>query len=230
MDGDGRDMKLNKLLSAAATCSLLAALSACASDGAPPADDSGPNLRALAPAESLAAIDAAQRHVLVVRHARRDPACHGLACPLTDEGETEVVRLAEMLADIEFDAVLASAACRTALTAQGASGVTPVVYRAGDDYAEGCEAAGLSPGDFTRSEAITQVAASDATWTLIGDHSNRVCGWMEGLGAGAPAPCTESNVPETDYGDIFWGFQSPDGDWSHVVLVNAFAGDDPAEE
>lgn len=225
-------MKRTTFLSAAATCSLLAGLAACASDGdgAPPNDAVDPALRALAPAERLEAIDAAQRHVLVVRHARRDPACHDLSCPLTDEGEAEVERLAELLAGVEFDAVLASAACRTALTAQGASGMAPEVYRAGDDYAEGCEVAGLSPGEFTRSEAIAQVATSDATWTLIGDHSNRVCGWMEGLGAGSPAPCSNSNVPETDYGDIFWGFQSPDGEWSHVVLIDAFAGDDPAEE
>ena len=77
-----------------------------------------PALLALADPALQPALEAADQHVLVVRHARKtSPDCNGMSCPLSAQGEAMVVRLTELIGAPPVDRAYASAACRTRLTA-----------------------------------------------------------------------------------------------------------------
>lgn len=216
------------------TFSLPLLLAACGDESAP--NDAGAlvdtpqALLALAPDDVRGALETAYRHVIVVRHAQRDPECGDISCPLTPEGEAAVARLGLLLEGPRFDAAYASAACRTAATAH-AAGVRPVVYRVVDELTEGCAALDLEPGDYTRTQAQTDVTASPVPWTLIADHSNFVCEWPAALGADLLDVCLSGTIEETNYGDIFWLYQPAEGaGWGIVHLVDAFATDEPATQ
>jgi hypothetical protein len=181
-----------------------------------------PALLALAPEAQRAGLEAADRHILVVRHARKiSPDCNGMACPLSPQGEAMVARLGEILGPGPVDRAYASAACRTRLTA--AAGQADIVaHQAVDGYAAGCDPAETVTRQ--RSEAFAEARDGTARWTLAAEHSNTSCLWLEafaGAGAAAEAGCAEGRLPETAYGDIFWLYRW-DGAWQLAVLPGAF--------
>ncbi|WP_300542584.1 histidine phosphatase family protein [Maricaulis sp.] len=181
-----------------------------------------PQLSALAPVEVRAALEAADRHVLVVRHARKiSPDCNGMECPLSPEGEAMVARLADLLGEAPVGRAYASAACRTRLTA-AAGGVEVVAHQAVDGYTAGC-----TPGETVsrqRSAAFAETQGSPVRWTLAAEHSNTTCLWLSafaGPDAARDGGCIEGRLPDTAYGDIFWLYRI-DGDWRLTVLEDAF--------
>ncbi len=185
-----------------------------------------PDLLALAPAEDQPALQAADQHILVVRHAYKvSPDCNGMDCPLSPQGEAMVVRLGEILGDRPVDRAYASAACRTRLTAAaGQAGV--VAHQAVDGYAADC-----TPGETItrpRSDAFSETRTDPVRWTLAGEHSNTTCLWLAefaGVEASETVGCSDGRLPETAYGDIFWLHAVEGDDWQLTVLPGAFLVD-----
>ncbi|WP_417487114.1 histidine phosphatase family protein [Maricaulis sp.] len=178
----------------------------------------------LAPEAIREELRAADRHVLVVRHALKvSPDCNGMECPLSPEGDIMVERLAALIGDTPVDRAFSSAACRTRLTA-AAGGVEVVAHQAVDGYAVGCLEG--ETVDRLRADAYADVDAATSGWTLVGEHSNTSCLWMSayaGPEAAQAAGCDdEGRLPEDAYGDIFWLYGSGE-DWSLVVLPDAFS-------
>lgn len=187
-----------------------------------------PGLLDLAPAEVQAGLRAADRHILVVRHARKiAPDCNGMTCPLSPQGEAMVARLAGLIGTPAVDRAYSSAACRTYLTAV-AGGADVVMHQAVDGYEAGCEPDAVITR--MRADAFADVRAGGPGWTLVAEHSNTSCLWIAafaGDGAAAEAGCSEGRLPETAYGDIYWLHSVDDGqNWSLTVLPGAF--DQPA--
>jgi phosphohistidine phosphatase SixA len=171
-----------------------------------------------------AAVGAADRNILVVRHARKvTPDCNALDCGLSETGQAMVEALAGLLADQPVDMAYSSAACRTRLTAE-AGGRDVVVHQALDGYENGC-----TEGETvlrTRSEAFAEARDAMARWTLVGEHSNTSCLWIAefaGEDGASQAGCTDGRLADTAYGDIFWLYRNADDQtWSVVVLAGAF--------
>lgn len=165
----------------------------------------------------------ADRHILVVRHARKSaPDCNALDCQLSPRGEAMVARLAELTGEMPFDAAYASAACRTVNTAR-AGGVEVVPHQAADGLETGCEADEVITR--TRSEAFAEALESDARWTIVGEHSNTVCQWLEevrGPESQEVANCVEGRLDHDSYGNIYWLFRGDDHRWGMIVVEDAF--------
>ncbi|WP_417479177.1 histidine phosphatase family protein [Maricaulis maris] len=181
-------------------------------------------LFALAPENVRADIQAADRHVLVVRHALKvSPDCNAMNCPLSPEGDLMVERLTALIGDTPVDRAFSSAACRTRLTA-AAGGIEVVAHQAVDGYAVGCLDG--ETVDRVRADAYADVDAAETGWTLVGEHSNTSCLWMSayaGPEAAQAAGCDgEGRLPEDAYGDIFWLYGTGE-DWSLTVLPDAFS-------
>ncbi|OLF75392.1 hypothetical protein AWH62_06110 [Maricaulis sp. W15] len=209
-------MKSILTLASAALC-----LAACSQ---PTPSFAHPDLLALAPEAVRADLIAADRHVLVVRHAMKiAPDCNGMECPLSPDGEAMVDRLAGLIGATPMDRAYASAACRTRLTA-AAGGIPVVAHQAVDGYAVDC-----AEGETVsrqRSDAYADVDAAMTGWTLVGEHSNTSCLWMAayaGAEAAQAAGCDgEGRLPEDAYGDVFWLYGRGD-EWSLTVLPGAFS-------
>jgi phosphohistidine phosphatase SixA len=169
--------------------------------------------------DELDALRQADRHILVVRHARKiDEACNGLECELSARGNAMVDRLGVLLGPRPMDAVLASSACRTVLTAR--AGHADVVQH---QPAPGLDQACGSDEPVTRSRAIAMLETEEsrARWTLVVEHSNTVCTWIAAFAPDARSACEEGSLPSSAYGDIFW-LHRLDGDWHLVTLDDAF--------
>ena len=209
---------MNPLLTATAAALIVAACSP------PVAGFDHPALLDLVPEAERATVVAADRHVLVVRHAIKvAPDCNAMSCQLSPEGEAMVARLASLIGDVPVDRAFASAACRTRLTA-AAGGVAVVAHQAADGYAVGCTEG--ETVEHQRGDAYREVDAAATGWTLVGEHSNTSCLWMSayaGPEAARSAGCDEEGrLPEDAYGDIFWLHASGE-DWSLTVLPGAFS-------
>lgn len=188
-----------------------------------------PGLLAAAPEDSRAVLESADRHILVVRHARKaDESCNAIDCPLGEPGEAMVNALGALIGEPPVDAALASAACRTVETAEaGGSWVT--MHRAADSYALAC---GGGTVDRTRTEAMSEARDSHARWTLVGEHSNTTCLWVAafaGDAAAEDAGCVEGALPSTAYGDVFWLYRTA-GEWQVALLPRVFDVDAVATE
>lgn len=186
------------------------------------ADFDRPALLAAAPAADRDALRAADRHILVVRHARKiAPDCNGMECPLSPQGEAMVARLSDLLGETPVDRAYASAACRTRLTA-AAGHADIVAHQAVDGYGADC-----TPGatiERLRSAAFAEARSGEARWTLVGEHSNTSCLWLAefaGADGAAAAGCVDGRLEETAYGDVFWLYRSGDS-WQLSVLPGAF--------
>lgn len=185
-----------------------------------------PALLALADETVRAELEAADQHVLVVRHARKiSPDCNGMSCPLSPQGEAMVVQLSALIGPDPVDRAYASAACRTRLTA-AAGGRDVVAHQAVDGYAADC-----TEGETVsrqRSEAFAETRTDPVRWTLAGEHSNTSCLWMvefAGADAAGEAGCNaEGRLEETAYGDVFWLYRTGT-DWHLTVLPGAFEVD-----
>lgn len=206
------------------TIALFSLLAACAGPGSQP-DFDRPALLELAPSELVADIRRADRHILVVRHARKiAPDCNALDCPLSPLGEAMVARLADVIGMPEVDQAFSSAACRTLRTAE-AGGHAVTVHQAADGLEAGCTADDVVTR--SRADAFAAAEASDARWTLVGEHSNTSCLWLAqfaGLAASETTGCSDGRLAETAYGDIFWLYRL-DGAWQLTVLPAAFEVD-----
>ncbi|WP_421789455.1 histidine phosphatase family protein [Hyphobacterium sp.] len=163
---------------------------------------------------------AADRHVLIVRHARKvSEDCNALDCPLGIAGQAMVTRLDTLLGPEDFDAVYSSSACRTYETALAAGPV--------EQHAAAPSATALCGGgeaDRSRADAQVDVSSSDARWTLVAEHSNTTCGWVgaiAGEDALAGTLCESGRLSSADYGDIFW-LHRIDGVWQLTVLEGVF--------
>jgi len=184
-----------------------------------------PGLFDLAPVEAQDGLRAADRHILVVRHAHKiAPDCNGMACPLSPQGEAMVLQLSGLIGTPVVDRAYSSAACRTYLTA-AAGGTDVVVHQAVDGYEAGCEPDAVIAR--TRADAFAETRAASAGWTLVAEHSNTSCLWIAefaGDAAATRAGCSEGRLPETAYGDIYWLYSTDDDgqDWSLTVLPGAF--------
>ncbi|MEE2565555.1 hypothetical protein [Hyphobacterium marinum] len=180
-----------------------------------------PGLLDAAPEDSRAALEGADRHILVVRHARKaDESCNAIDCPLGEPGEAMVSGLSALIGEPPVDAALASAACRTVETAE-AGGAWVTMHRAADTYALAC---GGGTVDRTRTEAMTEARDGLARWTLVGEHSNTTCLWVAafaGDDAAEGAGCVEGALGHEDYGDVFWLHRTA-GEWQVVVLPGVF--------
>ena len=185
-----------------------------------------PALLDLADPDVQAALEAADQHVLVVRHARKiSPDCNGMSCPLSPQGEAMVAQLAALIGPDPVDRAYASAACRTRLTA-AAGGQDVVAHQAVDGYAQDCtEDATVSR---LRAEAFAETREDPVRWTLAGEHSNTSCLWMvefAGAEAAGEAGCNaEGRLDESAYGDVFWLYRTGT-DWHLTVLPGAFEVD-----
>lgn len=200
---------------------LLSLLAACA--GPETASDfDRPALLELAPAGIAADLRRADRNILVVRHARKiAPDCNALDCPLSPLGGAMVARLADVIGSPEVDQAFSSAACRTLRTAE-AGGHAVTVHQAADGLETDCAADDLVTR--SRADAFAEAEASDARWTLVAEHSNTSCLWLEqfaGLAASQTAGCSDGRLADTAYGDIFWLYRT-DGVWQVTVLPAAF--------
>ncbi|MHA6287955.1 histidine phosphatase family protein [Maricaulis sp. CAU 1757] len=198
----------------------LAMLAAC---GASPATDfDRPELLALADPASHGMLERADRHILVVRHARKvAPDCNALDCELSPTGEAMVARLGGQLGAAPFDRALSSSACRTLLTA-GAAGVAVQQHQAGRGVTEGCQMDAAVTR--TRGEAMAEALDHTARWTLVAEHSNTVCAWIvaaAGESGLAASGCEDGRLASDAYGDIFWLARHED-EWQLVVLEDAF--------
>lgn len=181
-----------------------------------------PDLLAQADPDTTAALASADRHILVVRHARKiSEDCNALDCPLSPRGEAMVDALSGVLGEEPVGSAFASAACRTSLTA-AAGGITPVGHQALDGYTTGC-----TPGETverTRAAAFEEARTSDVRWTLVGEHSNTVCMWMAefaGAEAAGEAGCSDGRVPSSAYGNVYWLYRA-EGTWHLTTLPGAF--------
>ncbi|GJL96891.1 MAG: hypothetical protein DHS20C06_07080 [Hyphobacterium sp.] len=162
----------------------------------------------------------ADRHVLIVRHARKaDEDCNALDCPLGENGLAMVARLDALLGQPDFDAVYSSGACRTFETASAAG--TAVQHAA---VARAPQMCGGGIAERSRDDAISDARDGDARWTIVAEHSNTSCGWVEAI-AGADALtdtlCESGQLTSADYGDIFWLYRL-DGEWRVTELQEAF--------
>jgi hypothetical protein len=201
--------------------SLIVVVAACSPEAPDEAFDRASLLQLVA-SEQQADVRGANRHILVVRHARKvAPDCNALNCPLSPRGEAMVARLSEVLGAHPVDSAYSSAACRTLLTAQ--AGQTPVVvHQAADGYETGC--ADGETVSRQRSEAFSQARDGDSRWTLVAEHSNTSCSWIiqfAGDAAANSAGCTDGVLPHDAYGQIYWLYQSGDT-WHVTVLADAF--------
>jgi Histidine phosphatase superfamily (branch 1) len=165
-------------------------------------------------------LTAADRHILVVRHARKaDETCNALDCPLGENGLAMVARLDDLLGEPDFDAVYSTGACRTFETAS-AAGV--VLQHAA--VARAPQMCGGGIAERSRDDAIANAVNGDARWTFVAEHSNTSCGWVEAI-AGAEALggtlCESGQLTSADYGDIFWLYRL-DGAWHVTELQEAF--------
>ena len=208
------------------TIAVFSMLAACAAPETAPTFDR-PALLELAPAELAADITSADRHILVVRHARKiSPDCNALDCPLSAQGEAMVTRLAEVIAVPAVGQAYASAACRTLRTAE-AGGHAVAVHQAADGLETGCTADDIVTRG--RAEAFADAEASDARWTLVAEHSNTSCLWLSqfaGLAASEAAGCSDGRLADTAYGDVFWLYRLG-GVWQLTMLPAAFEADAP---
>lgn len=174
----------------------------------------------LAHAEDQAAIRSADRHILLVRHARKiSEDCNALDCPLGEAGVAMVERLDTLLGEPDFDAVYSSGACRSVNTVEIAG---PVIQHAAAERAPGM----CGGGDAIRSRevAIAEAAASSARWTIVAEHSNTTCTWLAaiaGEAALAGTLCESGSLTSENYGDIFWLYGS-DGHWQLTELRGVF--------
>ena len=179
-----------------------------------------PALLMLASEAARADIAAADRHILIVRHARKaDESCNALDCPLGETGLAMVELLDALLGEPDFDAVYCSSACRTYQTALSAGEV--VQHAASASAAEMC---GGGMAQRKRADALAEARSSDARWTFVAEHSNTSCGWVEGLAgtdALAGTLCEAGQLSSGDYGDIFWLYRTG-GNWHLDVLEAAF--------
>ncbi|WP_417481194.1 histidine phosphatase family protein [Maricaulis sp.] len=200
---------------------LCASLTACAAPETG-ADFDRPALLERLPAATAADIGRADRHILVVRHARKiAPDCNALDCPLSPRGEAMTAQLASLIGAPPVDEAFASAACRTLRTAE-AGGQAVTVHQAADGLETGCAADDTITR--SRADAFAQAAASQARWTLVGEHSNTSCLWLAefaGEAAAQTVGCTDGRLEETAYGDVFWLYRL-DGAWQVAVLPAAF--------
>lgn len=172
-----------------------------------------------APETARAALREADRHILVVRHARKvSEDCNALDCQLSETGEAMVERLSALLGEEPVDTALASAACRTVYTAM-AGGVTVIQHQPALGLDVGCEIEDAVIK--TRAIAMLEAIESSDRWTLVSEHSNTVCLWVDAMTPDAASPCTDSRIPSERYGDIFW-LHRVDGDWQLVVVDAAF--------
>ncbi|MEE2526736.1 histidine phosphatase family protein [Hyphobacterium sp. HN65] len=178
------------------------------------------SLLELAGADEQAAIRAADRHILLVRHARKVyEECNALDCPLGEAGIAMVERLDALLGEPDFDAVYSSGACRSVDT----------VIIAGDvvQHAAAARAPGMCGGgeaERTREDAIAEAAASDARWTIVAEHSNTTCTWLAAIAGEATlagTPCESGRLASSDYGDIFWLYHTGES-WDLAVLRGVF--------
>jgi phosphohistidine phosphatase SixA len=186
------------------------------------ADDSfdRPALLMAADEGTRADIGLADRHILIVRHARKaEESCNALDCPLGDTGLAMVARLNELLGDPDFDAVYSSGACRTYETALPAGDVI--------QHAAAASAPALCGGGTaarTREDAIAEAIGSDARWSFVAEHSNTSCNWIAAI-AGADALagtlCESGQLTSADYGDVFWLYRIA-GEWRVEVLEGIF--------
>ena len=181
-----------------------------------------PGLMALANEDVQSDLRAADRHILVVRHARKiSEDCNALNCPLSPLGDSMAAKLATVIGQPAVDAAYSSAACRTLLTAQ-AGGLDPVLHQAADGYEVGC-----IEGDVitrARSEAFEEATNSDNRWTIVGEHSNTSCLWISqfvGEEDVASAGCVEGRLPSSAYGHVYWLYRT-DNQWNLTVLSGAF--------
>lgn len=182
-----------------------------------------PALLRAASAAVRADIASADRHILVVRHARKaDESCNALDCPLGESGLAMVERLDILLGEPDFDAVFSSSACRTYQTALPAGDV--VQHAAAPSAAEMC---GGGIADRTRAEALNAAVSSDVRWMFVAEHSNTSCGWVAGIAGPDTLEgtlCAGGRLESGDYGDIFWLYRT-DGSWRLEVLEAAFDTD-----
>lgn len=180
-----------------------------------------PALLAAAPETARAALEQADRHILVVRHARKgDESCNAIDCPLSETGEAMVAELASLIGEPPVDSALASAACRAVATAE-AGGTWVTMHRAADTYGLAC---GGGTVDQTRSEAMTDARGSLARWTLVGEHSNTACLWVSAFAgdeAADRAGCVDGALESDAYGDVFWLYRVA-GDWQVALLPGVF--------
>ena len=181
-----------------------------------------PELFEAVPQDIQSEIRSADRHILVVRHARKiSPDCNALNCPLSPRGQAMVSRLSDVLGAAPFEAAFASAACRTALTA-AAGGVGVLVHQAAEGYETGC-----IEGDIIsrqRSEAFADARLSDDRWTIVGEHSNTTCLWLSefaGQDASQVVGCTDGRLDHDAYGHVYWLYQNQDI-WSLTRLESVF--------
>ncbi len=177
-------------------------------------------LLALADASVRENLMAADRHVLIVRHARKaDEDCNALDCPLGENGLAMVARLDALLGQPDFDAVYSSGACRTFETASAAG--TVLQHAA---VARAPQMCGGGIAERSRDDAMADAMEGDARWTFVAEHSNTSCGWVEAI-AGADAMagtlCESGQLTSADYGDIFWLYRL-NGDWHVTELPEAF--------
>ncbi|WP_417476491.1 histidine phosphatase family protein [Maricaulis sp.] len=206
------------------TLALLSILAACAGPETMTGFDR-PGLLERAPADRSADLQRADRHILVVRHARKISSdCNALDCPLSPQGEAMVVRLAELIGTPAVDQAYSSAACRTLRTAE-AGGQPVIAHQAGDGLETGCAAQDVITR--SRAAAFADAAASDARWTLVAEHSNTSCLWLTqfaGPDASQAVGCSDGRLADQAYGDIFWLYQL-EGGWQVTVLPSAFEVD-----
>lgn len=174
----------------------------------------------LARPEVQAGLVSADRHVLIVRHARKvSEDCNALDCPLGEAGEEMVSRLDTLLGSADFDTVLSSSACRTYETARAAGDV--LQHAAAPTATALC---GGGEAERSRADALNGVLSSDARWTFVAEHSNTTCGWVAAIAGQeslAGTPCESGRLNSADYGDVFWLHQV-DGSWRLTVLEDAF--------
>ena len=181
-----------------------------------------PLLLSSAPGELHGEIERADRHILVVRHARKEAEdCNAIECPLGEDGLAMVATLGGLIGDEPVDAAYSSAACRTSQTAE-AGGAWVMMHRAGDNYPLAC---GGGTVDRLRGEAINDARESLNRWTLVAEHSNTVCHWVTsfaGAGAATEAGCSdEGSVGSEAYGDVYWLYRVA-GQWHAITLAGAF--------
>ncbi len=181
-----------------------------------------PGLLAHVPTANQQDVRGADRHILVVRHARKvSPDCNALNCPLSPQGEAMVARLHQIIGEPSVDLAFASAACRTMLTAAAGGGAV-TAHQAANGYITGC--IGSEKITRQRKDALADARVTDARWTIVGEHSNTVCTWLLSFTDKATtkeAGCTDGRLPGTAYGDVFWLYRTQ-GQWKLVVLHEVF--------
>jgi hypothetical protein len=212
---------MRKIMKNTILISLMLVVAACTAE-APEVEFDRAGLLPFLAADQQDAVRAADRHILVVRHARKiAPDCNALDCPLSPRGESMVTRLSEVVGETPVDAAYSSAACRTLLTAQ-AGHLPVVVHQAADGYETGC-----TEGETVsrqRSEAFAEALDADNRWTIVAEHSNTSCSWVSqfaGEDAAGSAGCIDGRLPHDAYGQIYWLYRTNNA-WNVAVLADAF--------